>query len=169
VFVHSYYIKYNGSFYFGGVIVKKPSLRSFSNEILILLSKQKNDKLFDEEVRQILVDRYTNTSKSYFDVYLKYCNTCGVEKLAYGDLLATHLIEGGYSIEEKVLVELLPYLSIENVWALSKSNDTLVREKSHNYLLGVLDLYEKAVVVEEKPIQKTNSSGNIIYFKRKGE
>lgn len=149
--------------------MKKPLLKSFSNEVLILLSRQKNDKEFDEEVRSILAERYINSTLPYIKVYLNYRNSEGVEKLAYGDTLATHLIEGGYSIEGEVLDELLPNLSIEHIWALSKSSDSFVREKSREHLFSVLDLYEKEVVTVKRSKQKKFKRENVIYFKRKGE
>ena len=151
--------------------MKKPLLSSFSNEVLILLSKQKQDKEFDEAVRSILVDRFSKASLPYVHIYLKYRATSGVEKLAYGDVLATHLIEGGYGAEGEVLDELLPNLSIEYIWALSKSDDVFIRDKSRKHLFKILDLYEEEVLIisEEVPKQKTNKRDNIIYFKRKGE
>ena len=88
--------------------MKQPVLKNFSNEVLLLLSKQKEDKEFDQEVRGILFDRHAKRPEPYFKVYFKYLHSTGVEHLVYGDLLATRLIEGGYVVEEKVLDELLP-------------------------------------------------------------
>ena len=149
--------------------MKKTVLCSFTNEVLVLLSKQKQDEEFDEEVRKILVDRFIESTLPYIQVYFNYRKSTGVLKLAYGDVLATHLIEGGYSIEGEVLDELLPNLSIEHIWSLSKSSDEVVRERSREHLFSVLDLYEKEMVTVKKEKTKTFKKEKIVYFKRKGE
>ena len=119
--------------------MKQPVLKNFSDEVLLLLSKQKEDKEFDQEVRGILFDRHAKRPEPYFKVYFKYLHSSGVEHLVYGDLLATRLIEGGYVVEEKVLDELLPNLSIEHIWALGKNENDLIREKSREVLFSILD------------------------------
>jgi hypothetical protein len=75
--------------------LKKPILKNFSDEVLLLLSSQKSDKDFDQEVRGVLFDRYTKRPVPYFKIYFKYMHSTGVEHLVYGDLLASRLIEGG--------------------------------------------------------------------------
>jgi hypothetical protein len=149
--------------------MKKPVLKNFNNEVLILLSKQKNDKDFDNEVRGILLERYSRIRQPYFKVYFNYTHSNGVQHLVYGDILATHLIDGGYTIDEEVLDELLPNLSVENIWELSKSENDLIREKSRDHLFAVMDLYEKEVVTVKEEKCKVLVKDNIICFKRKGE
>ena len=149
--------------------MKKPVLKNFSDEVLLLLSSQKSDKDFDDEVRSVLFDRYTKKSVPYFKIYFKYMHSTGVEHLVYGDLLATRLIEGGYKVDEEVLDELLPNLSIEHIWALGKSEDDLIREKSREVLFSILDLYDQEVITVKDEKTKVMRRENIIYFKRKGE
>lgn len=149
--------------------MKQPVLKNFSDEVLLLLSKQKEDKEFDQEVRGILFDRHAKRPEPYFKVYFKYLHSSGVEHLVYGDLLATRLIEGGYVVEEKVLDELLPNLSIEHIWALGKNENDLIREKSREVLFSILDLYEKDNVTIKSDDVKVLKKSNFIVLKRKGE
>lgn len=147
--------------------MKKPILKNFTNDVLILLSNQKQDGEFDEEVRKILVARFNKLELSYMQVFSKYMKSTGVLKLAYGDVLATHLIKGGYRIEEEIVDELLPNLSIEYIWSLSKSKDDLIREKAREHLFSVLDLYEEKEVDFEKDQSKVIRKEKIIYLKKK--
>lgn len=146
--------------------MKKPILENFSSETLILLSKQKKDKEFDEAVRKILTERYEASNYPFFKTYYDYKKSDGLEKLACGEALATHLINGDYFIECEVLDELLPNLSIEKLWCLGRNENTLVREKAREQLFSVMDMISDEVVVT-KPAQKTISKNNIIYLKRK--
>ncbi len=149
--------------------MKKPILKNFSDEVLILLSSQKDDKEFDQEVRSVLFDRYAKRPVPYFKIYFKYMHSTGVEHLVYGDLLASRLIEGGYRVDEEVLDELLPNLSIEHIWALGKSENDLIREKSREVLFRILDLYDQEVITIKDENTKVLRKENIICFKRKGE
>ena len=149
--------------------MKKPTLNNFSDEVLLLLSKQKENNEFDQEVRGILYERHAKRPMPYFKIYFKYLHSVGVEHLVYGDLLATRLIEGGYVVEEKVLDELLPNLSIEHIWALGKNENELIREKSREILFSILDLYEKDNVALKGDDVKVLKKSNFIVLKRKGE
>ena len=113
--------------------MKQPVLKNFSDEVLLLLSKQKEDKEFDQEVRGILFDRHAKRPEPYFKVYFKYLHSSGVEHLVYGDLLATRLIEGGYVVEEKVLFSILDLYEKDNVTI--KSDDVKVLKKSNFIVL----------------------------------
>ena len=149
--------------------MKKPILKNFSNEVLMVLSKQKNDKDFDSEVRKILVERYSKVRQPYFKVYFQYMHSEGVQHLVYGDILASYLIEGDYLIDEEVFDELLPSLSVEHVWELSKSTNNLIKEKSRDRIFEIMDLYDKELDIEKNDNNKLLIKNNIIYFKRKGE
>ena len=100
------------------------------------------------------------------DSYRKELLNSDLYPRTYNTLISQELI---IEKEEEVLDELLPNLSIEHIWALGKSEDDLIRDKSREVLFRILDLYDQEVITVKDENTKVLRKENIIYFKRKGE
>lgn len=149
---------------------KRMELERYSNKILKVLSLQRKSPAFDELVREIMSERFIYADYPYAYTYNMYRKSTGVEKLAYGDALATHLMSGEYFIEEKDLDSLLPTLSVETLCELSNSKQEFIRDKSRTCLVDSMGIELEEVVIT-RPKVKVNKMNKqkIIDFRRKGK
>ena len=149
---------------------KRMELERYSNKILKVLSLQRKSSAFDKLVREIMAERFIYADYPYAYTYGMYRKSTGVEKLAYGDCLATHLMSGEYFIEEKDLDSLLPTLSVETLCELSNSKQGFIRDKSRACLVDSMGMELEEVVIT-RPKVKLNKMNKqkIIDFRRKGK
>lgn len=149
---------------------KRMELERYSTKILKVLSFQRKSPAFDKLVREIMAERFIYADYPYTYTYGMYRRSDGVEKLAYGDALATHLMSGEYFIEEKDLDSLLPNLSVDVLCNLSNSSSEFIREKSSNYLVDKMGVELEEVVIT-RPKVKVNKMNKkqIIDLRRKGD
>jgi len=149
---------------------KRMELERYSNKILKVLSEQRKSLAFDKLVRDIMAERFIYADYSYSYTYGMYRRSYGIEKLAYGDCLATHLMNGEYFIEEKDLDSLLPNLSIETLCGLSNSSSEYIRDKARNCLVDNMGVELEEVVIT-RPKIKVNKMNKqkIIDLRRKGK
>lgn len=143
------------------MMMKRMELERYNNKLLLCLAKQKSNPEFDKMVREIIAERVIFSNYSYLYTYRKYKKSDGVEKLAYGDALATHLVNGEYLIETEVLDSLLPTLSIETLCDLSNNKNGYIRDKARSCLVDNMGIKLEEVVIT-RPKVKVN-------LKRKGE
>lgn len=142
--------------------MKKPALEGYTDEVLIQLSKQELGMKMNSEIKEILLKRFISYDLSYLQIYNKYKKSVGILKDIYGNLLAKKVIDNMCYVDEETLSEILPSLSIDSVWSLSKHDDSSISKKASQHLFLILDSFDKKEdnVIENK---------NIVYFKRKGD
>lgn len=149
---------------------KRLELERYSNKILKILSEQRKNPSFDKIVREIMCERFLLADYSYLYTYSMYKKSNGVEKLAYGDYLATHLVNGEYFIEEDVLKGLLPNLSINALLDLSNSKSKHIRDSARTCLIDNMGVELEEVTITRPKVKVNKMTKNkIIDLRRKGD
>ena len=136
-----------------GDVMKRMELERYNNKILICLAKQKNNPEFDKMVREIIAERVIFSNYPYLYTYRKYKSSDGIEKLAYGDALATHLMNGEYLIETEVLDNLLPTLSIEMLCDLSNNKNEYIRDNARSCFINNMGVELEEVVITRPKVK----------------
>ena len=149
---------------------KRMELERYSNKVLKVISEQKNSPVYDKMIREIMGERFICSDYPYRYVYHMYRTTTGVEKLAYGDCLASHLMNGEHFIMEDDLNSLLPTLSVNNLVELSNCKNENIRDKARTCLVDEMgvELDEVVITRPKNKIMKMNES-KIISLRRKGD
>ena len=149
---------------------KRNELERYSNKILKILSEQRRNPIFDKMVREIMYERFVMADYPYLYTYSMYKKSNGVEKLAYGDYLATHLMNGEYFIEEDVLQNLLSSLSINTLVDLSNSKNEHIRDSARTCLVDNMGVELEEVVITRPKVKVNKMTKNkIINLRRKGD
>ena len=138
---------------------KRMELERYSNKILKILATQRNGEAFNNLVREIMAERFIFADYPYTYTYRMYRRSDGVEKLAWGDCLATHLMSGECFIEKKDLDGLLPSLSVDTLCDLSNSSNGVIRDASRNCLVDKFGMELEEVVIT-RPKVKVNKITN---------
>lgn len=111
-------------------------LELYSNKVLLAIARGIDDQEQLDAIRKILASRYSEYPYQY--IYLMYVKSVGVQNLALGDAIASHLVDENKPIEIDVLQNLLPTLSNEELEKLSifgnkfvsSAADTIIEERT---------------------------------------
>ncbi len=111
-------------------------LERYSNKVLLAIARGIDDQEQLDAIRKILASRYSEYPYQY--IYLMYVKSVGVQNLALGDAIASHLVDENKPIEIDVLQNLLPTLSNEELEKLSifgnkfvsSAADTIIEERT---------------------------------------
>lgn len=149
---------------------KRLELERYSNKVLKVLAEQRKSPSFDKMVREIMSERFICSDYPYRYVYHMYRTSEGVEQLAYGDCLASHLMNGEYFIEANDLKRLLPTLSINDLVELSNCKNEFIRDEARTCLVDSMGVELDEIVISrpKNKIKKMNKN-KIINLRRKGD
>lgn len=111
-------------------------LERYSNKVLLSIARGLDDQEKLDVIRKILASRYSEYPYQY--IYLMYVKSVGIQNLALGDAIASHLASGNKPIEVDVLRNLLPTLKNEELEKLrifgnefvSSEADTIIEERT---------------------------------------
>lgn len=111
-------------------------LERYSNKVLLAIARGLDDQEQLDAIRKILASRYSEYPYQY--IYLMYVKSVGIQNLALGDAIASHLASESKPIEVDVLQNLLPTLRNEELEKLrifgnefvSSEVDTILEERT---------------------------------------
>ena len=130
-------------------------LERYSNKVLLAIAIGINDQEQLDAIRKVLAARYSEYPYEY--VYLMYLKSVGIQSLALGDAIASHLASGNKPIEVDVLRDLLPNLKNEELEKLSIFGNEFVSS-------------EADTIIEERTKKVGNKSkAKIIKFEKRDE
>ena len=130
-------------------------LERYSNKVLLAIARGIDDQEQLDAIRKILASRYSEYPYQY--IYLMYVKSVGIQKLALGDAIVSHLLQGNKLIEVDVLRKLLPTLRNEELEKLSIFGNEFVSS-------------EADIIIEERTKKTGNKSkAKIIKFEKRDE
>ena len=130
-------------------------LERYSNKVLLAIARGLDDQEQLDAIRKILASRYSEYPYQY--IYLMYVKSMGIQNLALGDAIVSHLLQGNKLIEVDVLRKLLPTLRNEELEKLSIFGNEFVSS-------------EADIIIEERTKKTGNKSkAKIIKFEKRDE
>ena len=130
-------------------------LERYSNKVLLAIARGIDDQEQLDAIRKILASRYSEYPYQY--IYLMYVKSMGIQNLALGDAIVSHLLQGNKLIEVDVLRKLLPTLRNEELEKLSIFGNEFVSS-------------EADIIIEERTKKTGNKSkAKIIKFEKRDE